>query len=187
MKKAVFIFGPHAVGKMTIGQEIAKKTRLRLFHNHMSIEPFLELFEGMPAERASITDSVRNAVFELFARSDQDGLIFTFIWYFDDDDHKKEINDLEKMFNDNGAKVYFVELEADKNIRLERNVTENRLAHKASKRDVAFSVNLIETKEGEHRVNSHLDEIQKQNYMKINNTELEPTVVADMIIDRFKL
>ena len=39
MKKTlVIIIGPHAVGKMTVGQELARITDLRLFHNHMSIE-----------------------------------------------------------------------------------------------------------------------------------------------------
>jgi shikimate kinase len=42
--KFVLIFGPQAVGKMTVGQELAKITGLKLFHNHMTIErvpPFL--------------------------------------------------------------------------------------------------------------------------------------------------
>ena len=38
MKKFVLIFGPQAVGKMTVGQELAKMTDLKLFHNHMTID-----------------------------------------------------------------------------------------------------------------------------------------------------
>ncbi|WP_433744437.1 hypothetical protein [Paenibacillus amylolyticus] len=36
--KLVIIFGPQAVGKMTVGQELEKITNLKLFHNHMTIE-----------------------------------------------------------------------------------------------------------------------------------------------------
>ncbi|MED3553043.1 hypothetical protein P4449_21750 [Cytobacillus praedii] len=36
--KFVLIFGPQAVGKMTVGQELEKITELKLFHNHMTIE-----------------------------------------------------------------------------------------------------------------------------------------------------
>jgi hypothetical protein len=36
--KFVLIFGPQAVGKMTVGQELEKITELKLFHKHMSIE-----------------------------------------------------------------------------------------------------------------------------------------------------
>lgn len=43
-KTLVIILGPHAVGKMTVGQELAKITGLRLFHNHMSIELARKLF-----------------------------------------------------------------------------------------------------------------------------------------------
>ena len=37
--KFVIIFGPQAVGKMTVGHELENITDLRLFHNHMTIEP----------------------------------------------------------------------------------------------------------------------------------------------------
>ncbi|SCC34198.1 Uncharacterized protein BW664_02852 [Bacillus mycoides] len=36
--KFILIFGPQAVGKMTVGQELAKITDLKLFHNHMKID-----------------------------------------------------------------------------------------------------------------------------------------------------
>ena len=39
--KLVLLIGNSAVGKMTVGQELAKITGLRLFHNHMMIEPVL--------------------------------------------------------------------------------------------------------------------------------------------------
>ena len=42
--KLVFLFGDAAVGKMTVGQQLTKITDLKLFHNHMSIEPVLEIF-----------------------------------------------------------------------------------------------------------------------------------------------
>ena len=42
--KLVLLIGSGAVGKMTVGQELAKITGLKLFHNHMTIEPVLELF-----------------------------------------------------------------------------------------------------------------------------------------------
>ena len=39
--KLVLIIGSGAVGKMTVGQELMKITDLRLFHNHMMIEPVI--------------------------------------------------------------------------------------------------------------------------------------------------
>ncbi len=43
------IFGPPAVGKMTIAQEIAARSSFRVFHNHAMLEPLLEVFDyGTP-------------------------------------------------------------------------------------------------------------------------------------------
>lgn len=43
--KLVIIFGPHAVGKMTVGQELSKITGLKLFHNHMTIDLVANFFD----------------------------------------------------------------------------------------------------------------------------------------------
>ena len=46
----VFLIGPPAVGKMTVGAELARRTGLPLYHNHLSIEAVLPVFEyGSPA------------------------------------------------------------------------------------------------------------------------------------------
>ena len=42
--KLVLLVGNGAVGKMTVGQALMEQTGLRLFHNHMTIEPVLEIF-----------------------------------------------------------------------------------------------------------------------------------------------
>ena len=43
--KLIILFGPPAVGKMTVGQELEKITRLKLFHNHMSLELVNQFFD----------------------------------------------------------------------------------------------------------------------------------------------
>jgi shikimate kinase len=42
--KLVILFGPPAVGKMTVGQQLANLTGFKLFHNHMTIELALNFF-----------------------------------------------------------------------------------------------------------------------------------------------
>lgn len=53
--KLIIIFGPHAVGKMTVGQELSKTTNLKLFHNHMTIDIVNDLFESMPKEKGRLS------------------------------------------------------------------------------------------------------------------------------------
>ena len=78
--KLLFLFGDGAVGKMTVGQELMKKTGLRLFHNHMTIEPVIEIFGHYDGR---VTDRLRQVIFEEFAASEAYGMIFTFMWAFD--------------------------------------------------------------------------------------------------------
>ena len=48
--KFILLFGPQAVGKMTIGHELEKVTDLKLFHNHMTIELVKPFFDfGTPS------------------------------------------------------------------------------------------------------------------------------------------
>ena len=68
--KLLMLFGDAAVGKMTVGQELAKLTDLRLFHNHMTIEPVLEIFGG---RNDPAIDRMRWVVLEEFAKTDLEG------------------------------------------------------------------------------------------------------------------
>ncbi|MCX5443815.1 hypothetical protein [Streptomyces sp. NBC_00063] len=78
----LYIVGPPAVGKATVGHEIATRTGLRLFHNHMAIEPVLRFFDfGSPAF-VRLVDGFRQSLIEEVAASDLPGLIFTYVWAF---------------------------------------------------------------------------------------------------------
>ncbi len=45
MPKFIQIIGPQAVGKMTVGQELAKITEYKLLYNHMTIEMVRNIFD----------------------------------------------------------------------------------------------------------------------------------------------
>jgi len=180
--KLVLLFGAGAVGKMTVGQELTKITDLKLFHNHMSIEPVLEIF----GERNSqVVKDFRESVFKNFVKTDNYGLIFTFIWDFDSKEDWKYNKKIQKIFKK--ADIYYVELVSPIEIRLERNKTENRLKNKASKRDVEMSAKRIENEEKNHRVVSYDGEIKFEKYIKIDNSNLSPEETAQIIKDKFNL
>ena len=185
--KLVIITGPHAVGKMTVGQELAKLTGLKLFHNHMTIDVVSDLFENMPAERSRLTALFREEVFRAYAKSGEYGMIFTYMWSFGSQSDWDYVQHVEDLFRSHGAEVYYVELEADYDLRLERNRTENRLLHKSTKRDIEKSEALFKRLEAEHRLNSLPGEVQKEHYLRINNTHIEPAEAAQMIRESFSL
>lgn len=185
--KLVIITGPHAVGKMTVGQELAKITGLKLFHNHMSIDVVSGLFENMPSERSRLTALFREEVFKAYSKSDEYGMIFTFMWAFNDQADWDYIQHVEDLFKEQGAQVYYVELEADYDLRIERNKTENRLLHKSTKRDIERSEALFRRLEEKHRLNSLPGEVNKEHYLRINNTHMEPEEAARRIREAFGL
>ncbi|MEE0884915.1 MAG: AAA family ATPase [Faecalimonas sp.] len=182
--KLVIIIGNAAVGKMTVGQELMKQTGLRLFHNHMAIEPVIEIFGYYDKD---IVKRLREVVFEEFAKSENYGMIFTYMWAFDMQSDWDYIHCVSTLFEEHGAEVYYVELVAPQEIRLQRNETENRLKHKASKRNLEFSRRTLLGADEKHRVESLDGEILFENYIKIDNSNLEPSEVAVMIKERFEL
>lgn len=185
--KLVIIFGPHAVGKMTVGQELAKVTDLKLFHNHMTIELVANFFSYGEDEGKRLVTLFRKEIFEAVAGSDLEGLIFTFMWALDDQADWDYIHKVSKIFTDKGADIYFVELEADFDLRIERNKTPNRLYHKPTKRDLEKSEDRFRRIENKYRLNTYEGEMQFEKYIKFNNTDLEPEVVASMIKEHFQL
>lgn len=171
---------------MTVGHELTKITDLKLFHNHMSIDLFHPFF-GFGNETWRLANLLRKEFFESFSRTDQYGLIFTYVWGFDlqgDWDFVKQTCDI---FESKGAEIYFVELEADITTRIERNSTSFRLDQKPTKRNVEQSEKDLLNTADKHRLNSHEGEIQIENYLRINNTDLSAEETAKQIKERFNL
>ncbi len=188
-KSLVIILGPHAVGKMTVGQELSKITGFRLFHNHMSIELARKLFAPTEKEEfQSLNRAIRQKVFELFATRDLPGLIFTYMCAFDSKEQIDYLKEIIKLFGSNGANCYVVELCADFDVRLIRNKSENRLLHKESKRNLDWSESEMRETSKKCRLNSYDgEELPFENYMKLDNTNLEPDEVAKIIKDHFSI
>jgi hypothetical protein len=184
--KFVLIFGPQAVGKMTVGQQLEKITELKLFHNHMTIDLLAPLFE-FNSEMWRLVNLFRKEIFEAVAKSDLEGLIFTYVWGFDLQSDWDYVNQICEIFESQGGTVHFVELEADLEESLNRNISPHRLEHKPTKRNVEQSVKDLKETMEKHRLNSLEGEIKREQYVRINNTNLSPEEVAKIIKEKFKL
>ena len=167
--KLVLLIGSSAVGKMTVGQALAARTGLKLFHNHMIIEPVIELFGTYEPE---VVFRLRQTIFEAFAASDRYGMIFTYVWAFDQPLDWEYIAHVRAIFERHGADIYCAELIAPQQVRLARNESANRLAQKPSKRDVDFSRRLLIHDDEKYRCVSREGEVPFENYLRIDNTDL---------------
>ena len=182
--KLVFLIGNAAVGKMTVGQELMKLTGLKLFHNHMTIEPVIDIFGQFDGK---VIQRLRHVIFEEYAKSDRYGMIFTYMWAFDQQSDWDYIEYVKSIFKPYDTEFYYVELVASQEIRLKRNATENRLRNKASKRNIEVSNQRLIRDDSKYRLESFDGEIPFDNYVKIDNSNLSPDEVARMIKDRFNL
>lgn len=148
----LLVIGPPAVGKMSVGKEIAARSDFRLFHNHHTIEPLVEIFGyGSPPFKV-LNLEFRRRVIEEAVRHDVN-LIFTFVWNLDDPSDTHYVEELLVAVEQSGSRVHIVELAADLDTRLERNRGGSRLDAKPSKRDLVWSDNNVRQMQA-HQMNT---------------------------------
>ena len=183
----VMLVGPPAVGKMTVGHALAARTGLRLFHNHHTIDLVLRFFPYGTPPFQRLVGEFRRRILEEVAASDLPGLIYTYVWAFDDPRDAEAVERWADIFRARGGRVVFVELEATQEERLRRNETELRLAEKPSKRDVAASRRRLLEHDVQYRLNSGGSFDDRDDWLRIETTALEPEEVAERIVRRFGL
>jgi len=171
---------------MTVGAALQDLTGLRLFHNHLAIEAVLPVFDFGSPPFSRLVDGFRVRVFEEVVASELPGLIFTYVWAFDHDSDRALVERMKAIFESRGGRTVFVELWADLQTRLERNASEFRLLHKPSKRNVEESAKRLVANEAKYRMSSNGD-FPFAEYLRIDNTHVEPGAAADRIVDRFSL
>lgn len=182
----LFVFGPPAVGKMTVGRAIADASDFRLFHNHHVIEPLLDVFEYGTPPFNRLLDELRLRVLEEAAASGTD-LVYTLVWGLDLPEDTDYVRRHLQPFVAAGQRIAFVELSADLATRLARNRTPYRLAEKKSKRDLAWSDDNVRGLE-RYQMNTGgpatpADElIAAYPCLRIDNTDRTPEDVATEVL-----
>ena len=183
----VFIVGPPAVGKMTVGHELAKRTGFRLFHNHHTIDLVLPFFEFGTPPFSRLVGEFRRRILEEVAASELPGLIFTYVWAFDDPRDTAAVEEYARSFRERGRRVLFVELETSQAERLRRNESEFRLAEKRFKRDLAASRRQLLETDARYQLNSRGAFDHREDYYRFDNTNLTAAEAAERIIEHFDL
>ena len=186
MANLIIVSGPQAVGKMTVAENLRDKIGYSLMVNHDSIEISDKIFKRGSEAQKELKSLIREDVFNLALKYDID-MIFTLVVAFDVKEETDYLNSLKNKFEASGGKFYFVELKADVETRLKRNVTPHRLEAKPTKKDLEWSrKDLLDTME-KYKLNTDDGEILFKNHIKIDNTNLSPDEVTEIIIEKFKL
>ena len=121
----VFIYGPPAVGKLTVAQELAALTGYKLFHNHLTVDLALAFFDFGTKEFGKYLDDLRMQAFERAAKANLPGVIFTFVFGYPFD--TLFVEDVQAIVEENGGSVCYVQLTCPREELERRVVHESRL------------------------------------------------------------
>lgn len=174
--KMIFLYGPPAVGKLTVAKELAKITGYKLFHNHLTVDLVSSLYEwGSP----KYWEYLRNIREQLLANLTKDdvGIIFTYVYAAGEDEEV-----MERMFKkveENGGEVLLVQLTTSVEKLKERIVAEDRRQFKKMHKTESLESWISQYKLFEAYPN-------RQNLV-VDNSNMTPTEVANLIVEKYKL
>lgn len=186
--RLLLIIGPPAVGKMTVGREIAARSDFRLFHNHHTIEPLVEIFGYGTAPFTVLNHEFRRRVLEEAAANNLD-LVFTLVWNLEDPADTAYVEEMVAPFDGDDSEVWVLELAADLDTRLLRNRTEHRLEAKPTKRDLEWSDSNVRGMEA-HQLNTDPtrptpadDFLCRRPYLRLDTRNLGAAEAAQIALD----
>ena len=179
----IFIIGAPASGKMTIGQELSRKTDATLFYNHKAIDFALEIYQDFTEEMWEFVRGITYSFLETSSRNHR-SIILTDVIDFSNKYQLLYLKQIQDLLDNFHQEILFVELETSLEERLRRNRTENRLKHKPLKRHIEISEReILETAET-LQLNSQHQPNELHHYLKINNTNLSAEEAAKQIQDK---
>jgi shikimate kinase len=175
--RLVFLYGPPAAGKLTIGRELAALTGYQLFHNHLTFDLAREIFAIGSEPFQRLVGDLRLHVFTAAAQNDVPGLIFTFVYgsRIDDPFVRRTMSEMAVA----GSDVCFVQVTCPVEELLSRVEDESRRTyHKlASPEDLSA---LLES----HDVLSPIPFVAS---FPVDTTRLTPAQAARAIAEHFQL
>ena len=176
--KLIIIHGPPAAGKLTVANAVAARTAFKVFHNHLSIDCTVPVFEMGSDGFWDLNLRIRCDVIAEAARQGID-LIHTFCYAKDVDD--EAYRQLVSAASDNGGEVHAVYVNSRDEVRKLRIADESRVrirkltdpasVDRQRHENVLFSV--------------HPDFAEET--LVIDTSDITPDEAAAMIIDRFDL
>jgi tRNA uridine 5-carbamoylmethylation protein Kti12 len=178
--KLIFIYGPPAAGKLTVANELAKLTNFKIYDNHQLLDGLSRLFpfndEKLSQVRMVLARKIR---IEIFSQCAQSGVncVTTFGQagekYFD------FYRDIKSNVEKFGGEVLFVQLKPSHEALLERVVSDSRKGAKIDNRDFL--------KDKLAREPQIFDLFPDVKHLSIDNSTLEPSIVAGKICEYYSL
>jgi hypothetical protein len=170
--RLIFLYGPPAVGKLTVAKAVAERRDFRVLHNHVTFDPVASVLPvGTPTFWAAL-DRVR---LELVTAAAADGidLVYTFVFAPGDEPH---VDEVANAYEAVGGSVLFVQLLARPE-ELRRRVLEDSRAEHNKIRDAATLGSVLR----DHDV---FASIPGRDSLTIDTAAISPEEAASRIVER---
>lgn len=106
--KLIFLYGPPAVGKLTVGKALAKLTGYKLFHSQLTVDLLESLFDWGEGPFFEFLHRYRLELIEAAAKHKVKGMIYTFVYWRTHDE--AFIREVVRRVERHRGKVCFVQL-----------------------------------------------------------------------------
>lgn len=171
----IFIYGPPAVGKLTVANELEKLTGYKNFHGHRSLDAVHDIFEFGNKSAVEIVKKFRESVLEGAAVEGLPGLIFTYVYHAGD----PWIQHMVERIEHHGGRICFVQLTAPEEILIQRLTFPSRMKNSKLKDPDVFRKLLID-----YNLTAKIDQ---PNNLTIDTTKTSPAESAEKIVEYFHL
>ena len=175
--RLIFLHGLPGVGKLTVARELEKLTGFRIFHNHLTVDLVLSVFEFGSPPFVELREKIWLEVFSRAAASQLDGLIFTFA--FDRSVRGSFIENTREIIESSGGEVHFVEL------RCSTEELERRIEH-PSRRGFG-KLSSVEMFRELKEAGAFVDPGIPAERLVVDTTELSAPDAAALIVDKLGL
>ena len=167
----VFLYGPPAVGKLTVARAIAERWDVRVLHNHVTFDAVAEV---LPFGAPTFWETLDKIRLDLVAAAAREGIdvVYTFVFAPGDERH---VDDVVNAYHSAGGSVLFVQLVAPPDERRRRVSDASRAVHNKI-RDVATLDDVLR----EHDVYAL---IPGRDSMVIDVAEVSSQEAASRVID----
>jgi hypothetical protein len=122
--RLVFLYGPPAVGKLTVSLELAALTGFKVFHNHLTVNPLVAIFPRNSPPYSRLLREFRVRMLEEAAEAGVD-LIATWAYPRNGEEGAQAYF---RAVESRGGRVHLVRLVCDRAVMLERVADESRRA-----------------------------------------------------------
>ena len=165
--KLVLLYGPPAVGKLTIARELQKLTGFTLLHNHQVSDLVMSVFERGTPHAADLNHQIRLAVYHAAAVEKTPGVISTVLYRYNIKDQIH--NAIKDYVNLDGVETFAVRLSCAPEV-LEQRVASpsrastNKIASVEKLRAVLASEDLLRALPNDIIPSLHIDTTHRTPY-----------------------